>query len=70
MRVFSHQGPRIFILSLSLFTADIAFSQSRTARTIRFDSQALGGQATAAVLLPVDYDSTTLRYPVLYLLHG
>ena len=70
MRNSSHCRASLLIVGLSLFAAESAFSQSRTARTIRFDSQALGGQATAAVLLPVDYDSTTLRYPVLYLLHG
>ena len=45
-------------------------AQSRTARTVRFESAALGGQATFAVLLPPDYDSSARRYPVVYLLHG
>ena len=43
---------------------------AQTARTIRVESTAIGGQATVAVLLPVDYDTSTDRYPVLYLLHG
>src|SRR5688500_6037710 len=69
MRVFS----RLWLLALVLLvacTARDAAAQSRTARTIRFDSIAMGGQATVAVLLPVEYDSSTARYPVLYLLHG
>jgi S-formylglutathione hydrolase FrmB len=47
-----------------------ATAQSRTARTVRFDSPALGSQATVAVLLPPGYDASETRYPVLYLLHG
>jgi S-formylglutathione hydrolase FrmB len=45
-------------------------AQSLTARTVRFESTALGGQATFAILLPADYASSTKRYPVVYLLHG
>lgn len=48
----------------------IADAQSRTARTIRFESSAIGGQVTVAVLLPVEYDTSTARFPVVYLLHG
>jgi enterochelin esterase-like enzyme len=35
-----------------------------------FDSPALQRQWTYAVYLPDGYDTSTLRYPVLYLLHG
>jgi len=51
-------------------TAAEADAQSRTARTVRFDSPALGAQATVAILLPPGYDASDKRYPVLYLLHG
>ena len=65
---------RLRILPLTIAAILFAvqgLSQSRTARTIRVPSEAVGGQVTAAVLLPVDYDSTgTARYPVVYLLHG
>lgn len=54
----------------STATAAIASPQSVTARTVRFDSAALGGQATVAVLLPAGYDESGERYPVVYLLHG
>src|SRR5688572_20529805 len=47
-----------------------ASGQSLTARTVRFASQALGGQATFAILVPPDYESSAKRYPVVYLLHG
>src|SRR5215217_6766170 len=55
---------------LMLGVAPPAQAQSRTARTIRFDSPALGGQATFAILLPPGYEASERRYPVLYLLHG
>ena len=69
MRVFSRLWLLSFVLLVACGTRDAA-AQSRTARTIRFESAAIGGQATVAVLLPVEYDSSTARYPVVYLLHG
>ena len=68
MRIFSRRWLVILLLAAVSCPARDAAAQSRTARTIRFDTAT--GQATVAVLLPADYDSTTLRYPVLYLLHG
>ena len=56
--------------ALMLSAAPPVKAQSRTARTVRFDSPALGGQATFAILLPSGYDAADRRYPVLYLLHG
>ena len=42
-----------------------------TARTVRITSPSLGNTEYAfAVLLPHGYDSSTTRYPVLFLLHG
>ena len=55
---------------LVLCAATVGSAQSLTARTVRFESSALGGQATFAILLPSDYDSSAKRYPVVYLLHG
>lgn len=59
----------IALVSLTLIPA-LGSAQSRTARTIRIDSDVIRGQATIAVLLPADYDSSAARYPVVYLLHG
>lgn len=70
MRVFSRRWRIPLALLLVACGARDAAAQSRTARTIRFASTAIGGQATVAVLLPVDYDSSSTRYPVVYLLHG
>ena len=68
MRIFSQRWAGIVMVVAVGCTARDAAAQTRTARTVRFESAF--GQATVAVLLPADYDSTTLRYPVLYLLHG
>jgi putative tributyrin esterase len=38
--------------------------------TIKFMSESLGQERTVNVLLPPDYETSTRRYPVLYLLHG
>jgi S-formylglutathione hydrolase FrmB len=69
MRIFSRRALTLFTL-MAAFVAGGASAQSRTARTIRVESAAIGSPATVAVLLPVDYDASTIRYPVLYLLHG
>ena len=48
-----------------------ASAQSLTARTVRFNSDALGGgQGTFAILVPPAYAASEKRYPVVYLLHG
>jgi S-formylglutathione hydrolase FrmB len=60
----------LLALALVLAVSGVSSAQSRTARTVRFASQTLGGEATFAILLPPDYDATTKRYPVVYLLHG
>jgi putative tributyrin esterase len=38
--------------------------------TVQVHSASLGQERSMNVLLPADYDSSTERYPVLYLLHG
>jgi S-formylglutathione hydrolase FrmB len=70
MGVFSHRLFAFLLLAALLPVAREGAAQARTARTVRVPSQALGGETTVAVLLPVDYDESALRYPVLYLLHG
>jgi S-formylglutathione hydrolase FrmB len=69
MRNFPRRSLTLFTV-LAAIVAGGASAQSRTAKTIRVESTAIGSPITVAVLTPVDYDSTTLRYPVVYLLHG
>jgi predicted alpha/beta superfamily hydrolase len=38
--------------------------------TVKFQSESLGQERFFNVLLPLDYESSTSRYPALYLLHG
>jgi enterochelin esterase-like enzyme len=60
----------IAALLLAAAMATAASGQSLTARTVRFQSRAFGGEATFAILVPPDYESSQTRYPVIYLLHG
>ena len=39
-------------------------------RTLAFQSESLGERRMFNILLPPDYDTSTRRYPTLYLLHG
>src|SRR5262245_37330738 len=68
MRVFSQFLTPLACLAV-LITSN-GFAQTRTARTVRIASSAIGTEATVAVLLPPDYETSTSRYPVVYLLHG
>jgi len=43
---------------------------AETVHTIKVHSEALGEDRNVNVLLPLDYGTSTARYPVLYLLHG
>jgi len=38
--------------------------------SVKFQSESLGQERAFNILLPLDYESSTMRYPVLYLLHG
>jgi putative tributyrin esterase len=42
----------------------------KNVQAVRFQSESLGTERAANVLLPLDYETSTNRYPVLYLLHG
>jgi S-formylglutathione hydrolase FrmB len=68
MRTSPHLPASALAFVAALSISSDAAAQSRAARTIRFEAAI--GQATVAVLLPDGYDSTTARFPVLYLLHG
>jgi S-formylglutathione hydrolase FrmB len=38
--------------------------------SVKFQSESLGQERAFNILLPLDYESSTSRYPALYLLHG
>lgn len=43
---------------------------ARNISTVRFQSESLGQERAFNILLPLDYETSTSRYPTLYLLHG
>ena len=55
-----------------LFTlaASAASAQALALKTVEFSSPAVGRTMKYNILLPRDYESSSKRYPVLYLLHG
>ncbi len=55
---------------LCLVLADLASAQALPVKTVEFDSPSVGRKLKYNIVLPEKYDSSTDRYPVLYLLHG
>lgn len=59
------------LLAVYLHAAEVKRSEAASnVREITYMSESLGEERRANVLLPADYDSSTRRYPTLYLLHG
>jgi S-formylglutathione hydrolase FrmB len=59
------------LLAAGAFAAEVEKSvAAKNVATVRFRSESLGEERAMNVLLPVDYETSTNRYPVLYLLHG
>lgn len=57
-------------LALALLLAGAAAAEAQQLRTVEFYSPAVDRTMRYNIVLPSDYDSTDVRYPVLYLLHG
>lgn len=58
-------------LACVLHAADVKEGVAgKNIRTIHMKSDALGEERNVNILVPKDYDASTRRYPVLYLLHG
>jgi putative tributyrin esterase len=60
----------LLAVALVVIVVSSAAAQSRELKTVEFASPAVGRTMKYNILLPPDYDSSTRRYPVLYLLHG
>ncbi len=58
------------VVLLLVLSASAAAAEGLALKTVTFDSPAVGRTMKYNILLPQDYDSSTKRYPVLYLLHG
>ena len=62
---------RTVVLALVIAAlATVAAAQGRDLQTVEFFSPAVDRTMKYNILLPDDYDTSTARYPVLYLLHG
>jgi S-formylglutathione hydrolase FrmB len=55
---------------LLVSVAAAASAEVRTLKTVEFASPAVGRTMKYNILLPKDYETSTTRYPVLYLMHG
>ncbi|MCL5746372.1 MAG: esterase family protein, partial [Acidobacteria bacterium] len=65
--------PFLFLLSAACLTYAAEVREGiagKNVRTVKFQSESLGQERAFNILLPADYDSSTRRYPTLYLLHG
>jgi S-formylglutathione hydrolase FrmB len=58
------------LLAIFVLVPITAAAQGPTLKTVDFESQAVGRAMKYNILLPRAYDTSNLRYPVLYLLHG
>jgi enterochelin esterase-like enzyme len=60
------------VLSSPILTAGQTgyFQQGRVIESMMFDSRILDWDVKYSIYLPPDYDSSSRRYPVVYLLHG
>jgi putative tributyrin esterase len=59
-----------FTITVPLRAGDAAGVEAQNVQTMSFFSAALNQQRTFNLILPLDYGTSTSRYPVLYLLHG
>lgn len=63
--------PVILLITVSVFAAEVRTGiPGKNIQPIRFKSEALGEDRFVNVLVPADYETSTRRYPTLYLLHG
>lgn len=69
MKKFLHLLPALAILCLFVPTPARA-QQALPVKTVEFQSDSVGRKMKYNIVLPVKYEQTTDRYPVLYLLHG
>ncbi len=62
---------RRLILLVSVVLVASSLTRAKDYQTVQFNPAHLGGMAVRFnVILPVEYATSTARYPVLYLLHG
>jgi S-formylglutathione hydrolase FrmB len=63
--------PLAVLLASAAFSAEVKQGVAgKNVQACRFQSESLGQERFFNILLPANYDTSTRRYPVLYLLHG
>jgi S-formylglutathione hydrolase FrmB len=61
----------MFLFSAAASPADVKNGvAAKNITTVKFQSESLDQERFFNILLPLDYESSTRRYPTLYLLHG
>lgn len=61
---------KFITLVVTLFLTATLFAQGTLMESLKIQSRILGKEVRYSIYLPLDYESTARRYPVLYLLHG
>ncbi len=61
---------RVLLVTVALTTFVRAGVVGQTVKTDEYDSPSVGRRLRCRIILPVGYESSRDRYPVLYLLHG
>jgi S-formylglutathione hydrolase FrmB len=70
MRRVSRSVFRSVLVAALLAVASLAVAQDLPLKTVEFNSPSVGRTLKYNIVLPRGYESSTTRYPVLYLLHG
>lgn len=70
LMTFVSLGILTLTFAATVAAEDASGRAARNVSNIHFFSQALNENRAVNVILPLDYETSTSRYPVLYLLHG
>jgi len=65
-----HRAVFSTLFTLLLFSTTTVVAQPLPVKTVEFTAESVGRKMKYNLVLPVDYNSSSERYPVLYLLHG
>src|ERR1700736_2010830 len=66
----SRRFPLVASAALWLLWPAAASAQPLPVKTVEFNSESVGRKMKYNIVLPVKYEQSTDRYPVIYLLHG
>src|SRR5690349_20347882 len=58
------------LAALAILFPAVGLPQPLPVKTVEFNGESIGRKLKYNIVLPAGYDTSTARYPVLYLLHG